>query len=666
MPALSLLPSAARVSAVALIVAAIAACSSANGSASDEDLGFGDDDGLPNGPVAVTPGGAGSTIGADGVAPGGPIPTAPVVDGDGNEVEVVPDLEDEEEVVLRFELPSAGERYVYAANPESNSVAVVDSTTLGIHSVEAGDGPTFLQTLAGTDAAIVLNVNSDDATIIRTADGVSRASDVDVVRGSNAIAVAPDGTFAVVYFNVDLRTTMASGSFQDLSVVLLDEGDDRAIGMTVGFRPRAVHFNADSTRAYVVTEDGVSILDIAEIKAKGSHIARTVALGSATEASTLDVSITPDGRFALSRQTGEGTLRLARLDGDDDTDLETLDLTEIFRRAQAANEAEQGEEEGGASDASDPTVEDAGVEDPVDTLEPLDAGAMDAAAPGDAGDAASTSGQADGAVSSNQTGSSVPSNPTTADTSGPLMFTEITDVDLSPTGDFALAVFRDRRTVLKVPIPGGFEDIDEVSIITVGKEIVGSVSITPDGRRALLYTTAQETNERISVLEIDSEEMRVIRLPKSVAAVTMAPDSKSALIAHRKLPGDSRADLTPDQLIDQSYGYSVLELESGFSKLQLTAAPLGSSTIVPDGSTMFILFNLPEQNIREVHRVGLRDFLVQPIVLGSPPVSIGSLPGTSKVFVGQDHPDGRMTFIDWQTAVTESVTGFELNSRIRE
>ncbi len=110
----------------------------------------------------------------------------------------------------------------------------------------------------------------------------------------------------------------------------------------------------------------------------------------------------------------------------------------------------------------------------------------------------------------------------------------------------------------------------------------------------------------------------------------------------------------------------MLELDSGFSKLQLTDAPLGSSTIVPDGSTMFILFNSPSQNIREVHRVGLRDFLVEPIVLGSPPVSIGTLPGSSKVFVGQEHPDGRMTFIDWETAETESVTGFELNSRIRE
>src|SRR5690606_23873866 len=250
--------------------------------------------------TGVAPGQNG--VGATGASPTTSTPPAgPIVDGDGNPVDAVPDLEDEEEVVVQFELPSAGERYVYAANPESNSVAVIDSETLAIQSVEAGDRPTFLQSLGGRDAAIVLNVNSNDATIVRTDKGVSTTSEVDVVAGSNAIAVAPDGSTAVVYFNVDLRSTGPSGSFQDLSVVLLDEGKDRSVGMTVGFRPSAVHFSTDSKRAFVVTEDGVSILDFDTIRKEGSHIATTIPLSTATEAEATDVSITPDGKYALSR-----------------------------------------------------------------------------------------------------------------------------------------------------------------------------------------------------------------------------------------------------------------------------------------------------------------------------------------------------------------------------
>src|SRR5690606_246799 len=128
--------------------------------------------------------------------------------------------------------------------------------------------------------------------------------------------------------------------------------------------------------------------------------------------------------------------------------------------------------------------------------------------------------------------------PPEPDPNAPLAFTEITDVDLAPTGEFAIAVFRDRRTVLKVPIPGGFDDLDEVSVVTMGKEIVGSVHIAPNGKRALLYTTAQDTNERLTIWDVEKGSLNVVRLPKSVRAVTVAPDSESALVVHRKVGGD--------------------------------------------------------------------------------------------------------------------------------
>lgn len=165
-----------------------------------------------------------------------------------------PSLPAEMELSFEFELPHAGERYVYAVNPESDSVAVIDATSLAIHGVEAGDEPTFLQTLAGSDSAIVLNVRSSDATLIRTSDGSSTAVSVPVQVGANAIAVAPDGKHAVVYFDSNSRGAGASGSFQDISVLFLEEGEERAEAMTVGFRPSAVSFSADGKRAFVVTE----------------------------------------------------------------------------------------------------------------------------------------------------------------------------------------------------------------------------------------------------------------------------------------------------------------------------------------------------------------------------------------------------------------------------
>jgi hypothetical protein len=52
----------------------------------------------------------------------------------------------------------------------------------------------------------------------------------------------------------------------------------------------------------------------------------------------------------------------------------------------------------------------------------------------------------------------------------------------------------------------------------------------------------------------------------------------------------------------------------------------------------------------------------------SAPISLGTALGSGTVFVNLEHPDGRMTFIDWQQPLEKlkTVTGFELNSRIRD
>jgi hypothetical protein len=101
-----------------------------------------------------------------------------------------------------------------------------------------------LQTLAGTDSAIVLNVGSNDATIVRTdASGTSRTSSVLVKPGSNAIAVAPDGNHAVVYF--DSASTSASatpGSSQDVTVLSLDPAGDTYNDMSIGYHASRLLF----------------------------------------------------------------------------------------------------------------------------------------------------------------------------------------------------------------------------------------------------------------------------------------------------------------------------------------------------------------------------------------------------------------------------------------
>jgi hypothetical protein len=573
-------------------------------------------------------------FGGSGGSSQGPSPGQPG-GGTGGFGELPPEVE----VHQDFELPQAGEHYVYVANPETDNVAVIDAATLGIHIVEAGDEPTFLQTLAGRDAAIVLNVGSADATILRTTDGVSRATQVGVQPGSNAIAVNPQGTHAVVYFDPAYATRGGrQGSFQDVTVLVLSGEGDRSVPATVGFKPTAVFFQDDGSHAFVVTEDGVSVLDFEAMEAHGGGIARTVPLGQVGIDATLDISVTPDCRHALARQDGGSVLRLV------DLATGTIRLLDLATLTTPDGLGDAGP--GGLPDAAPSPEGGSGTAEDGGSLPEAEAGADPPALP-DAG---------------------------AADATAPLVFSRfsshlgsavVTDLDLAPSGDYALAVVRDASTVLRLPIPEAFEDAASIASYRIANELVGSATFAPDGRRALLYTTVVDTNERITILDLEEGTYRPVQLRKAIRSVTVSPDGQKALVIHRKLPGDpTDPGVDLDTQIDRSYGYSLLELETGFAKLEVTPADLGPFALVPDGSFLFLLF--ASDTLHEVQRANLSSFFVDRFTLGSPPVSVGAVPATNKVFVGQEHPDGRIAFIDWQTGAVQSVTGFELNSRIRE
>lgn len=508
-----------------------------------------------------------------------------------------PPLPPEVETAVDLSLPQASENYVYAVNPNAGTVAVIDARTQAIKTIKTGSRPSYLRTLAGTDNAIVLNTGSNKASVIRSSGDEAKKNDLPVSPGANAIAVAPDGKHAVVYYNATYQSAgQAVGSYQDVAVLALsaDGTEDRAISMTVGFRPRDVFFSSDGKQAFVITEDGVSVLDFAKLEKEGSGIARLVTFGGVDQ-KNLDVAVTPDGRFALARAENQSVLYLVELES---AHVRSLDLSVLYSEATPPV----------------PSEEDAGVVVPP-------------------------------AV-------------------------EITDLDLVPSGDAALAVLRAQKAVLDIPLPGGFDDRSKVRIIRVPNEIIGSVTVAPDGHSALAYTTAVEL-ERMVILDLQFDTPpRVVALRKPVLAVSITPDSETALITHKKAPGAANAPgLTPDEIIDRSYGYSLLRIATGDVKLQATLTKLGPVAMVPDQPLLFILFRDDMAKVKEVHRVALRSFLVEPIIqLENPPISIGTAQASRTVFVNLEHPDGRMTFIDWDQPLDKlkTVTGFELNSRIRD
>jgi hypothetical protein len=515
-----------------------------------------------------------ATKGAGGSGPSSPTaapPTnpgsgqGPAVDGGAADGAPAPPLPPETEERKSFETPQAGARYVYVANPKRDTVAVIDSTSLAIRLAPAGDTPTYLATVPGKDVAVVLNVGSQDATILRTEDGVTRTSSVPVIPGANALAVAPDGVHAIAFYDSRAAGGAArSGSFQDVSLLTLGMVD-RSVSLSVGFRPSEVVFSSDGAAAFVITDDGVSVLRFADIK--GPAVAPLVRIDDGTATAALDVSVSPDGHFALARREGG-------------TQVQIVDLASRAR--------------------------------------------------------------------------------TTVELGSP-----VTDLDLAPAADYALAVLRDAHAVVQIPLPGGVSDPAVRRTVNLPLETVGSATITPDGKAAILYTTAAAI-DRLVILDLASQATRPVRLRKTVRAVAVAPDSHTALVVHTRDPLTAAPDggAPEDPLIARSYGYSVVDLGTGFAKLQLTSAPVGDLAVTPDSTRAFLLLRDDGASIRLAQRIHLGSFIVDDFPLGSPPLSLAALADSQRVFVSQQHPEGRISFIQWETGAIESVTGFELNGRI--
>jgi hypothetical protein len=222
-------------------------------------------------------------------------------------------LPPEAEVESSYEVPVATGRYIWVANPDSGRVAYVAGATLEVHTVDAGNAPTYIAAIPSStdDAVIVLNVLSNDATILRVAagGGLSKATVSALAPGANALTVSPGGRWVTAWTNVRaLPSTAAADPLQGYqAVTLIDLSATPPVRtiLAVGFRPVAIAYAADDSAAFAVTQDGVSVIDLKA--SSGPRVTGNVALTAdpTEDADTRDVSITPNGQLALVRRQGD-------------------------------------------------------------------------------------------------------------------------------------------------------------------------------------------------------------------------------------------------------------------------------------------------------------------------------------------------------------------------
>jgi hypothetical protein len=445
-----------------------------------------------------------------------------------------------------------------------------------VKSTKVGESPKVVATIPGTDGAVVLDSTNGTATVVRPAGDTDNVRVLGTLQRLNRVDIDPTGAYAVVWF--DLKKALAEGStfgigsFQDVTVISLAPSAEKAVNLTVGFRPREVQFDRAGNHAYVITQDGVSVIDLAYATQHAPTIIPPIPVADpAIPADDLEVDIVSTGEFAAVRQANSSTLRIVNV-------------------------------------GTNP-----GVSFPITLASPA------------------------------------------------------TDIDLAPNGSRIYVVQREAKKLSVVDIPADAYNPSGVETVDLSNTAIGSLVLSRDGNRGLLFTNAT-ADERITVVQLDQPgyPRSTWSLKKSVRAVGISPTGDTALVINAKAFGDPAQATSFDDFIDKSYGYTLFDLATGFGKLQITPVDPGAFSYADDGSKIYVALDGGDAATatRALQVVTTQTGVVQTKTLGSPPSSIGILPGAGQAFVAQRHPLGRVSFVDLVSDGLRTVTGFDLNSHV--
>ncbi|NVB77221.1 MAG: hypothetical protein HOV81_02395 [Kofleriaceae bacterium] len=480
------------------------------------------------------------------------------------------------ETEIDYAPPISSQRYVYVAMTAEDELARIDGTTLSVRSTKVGHAPKVVGTIPGSDGAVVLDSTNGTATIVRPVGDTDTKRVLGTLTRLNRLDIDPSGRFAVIWFDLAKAiaegTSVNGGSFQDVTVLSLAQGNERAVNLTVGFRPREVQFDAAGNHAYVITEDGVSVIDLAVATMGAPTIVPPIPVASMlVPPADIEVDIVATGEWAAVRQAGTSTLRVVN----------------------------------------------------------------------------------------------VGSNPGQAYTV-PLL-SPATDIDLAPDGSRIYAVQRDAKKLSVIDVPGDAVNPAGVEVIDLTNATLGSLVLSADGRRGLLFTNAT-LDERITLIQLDQPGYPITTWPlkKAVRAVGISPTGDTALLLDAKAAGDPATATSFDDYIDKSYGYTLLDLATGFGKLQITPVDPGPFNYSPDGTKVYVALDGGDAAtaVRALQVVTTQTGVVISKQLGSAPSSVGILPGVGQAFVAQRHPLGRVSFVHLVSDNVRTVTGFDLNSNI--
>lgn len=476
----------------------------------------------------------------------------------------------EREFESSFLAPVVTGRLIWSANPESGRVALVDGVTHEVSTVPAGLSPTYLAAIggAGPNRAIVLNTGSSDATLFRQAPGAAPSQlQIPTHQRATAWAMSSGGRWAIAWSDAaQLGRLDPTEGLQDITVIDLGVDPPRPARFSVGYRPVQVMIDASEARAYAVTRDGISVIELGDTPRVLDDVMlvspEEALAGTLSEPVLTDVPLTPDGRFALVRFAGAPRLKIVDL----------------------------------ASGASQ-------------VLE----------LPG-----------------------------------------EVSDVDITGDGRRAVAVVRSTGQVALFDLEAALADPTALALRSFPGETIGSTALPDTGSAALFFTNASDS-DRLAILDTDADAaspggQRVVSLKAPINAVFASPDGSHAIALLEA--GDDG---------ESAGAFSVVPIAASLpAKIQGTDAPPFRVTLAdtPAGLRALVTVRDDPSGIFATYLVRMPSLQVDRIPLSSPPIAAGVLADDGVAFVAQQHPEGRITFVDLETGEAETLTGFELSDRV--
>jgi DNA-binding beta-propeller fold protein YncE len=208
--------------------------------------------------------------------------------------------------------PATTNTYVFVANPDRNTVTRIKVPSLEVMTVEVGVEPSIVETSRDFSRAITFNKGSDSLSVIIAE--TLEVTDISIRQNLNQMKMSPDGKWASCYHdvNADGGGSSAGGAISFNAISIVDVENMEHFEAMAGSYPHDVQYTADGSKAIVISDDYLSVIDLTAETPIPSRIAIADDLVNPPKAE--EVLLDPEGHYAIVRQYGVNDLVLVDLE----------------------------------------------------------------------------------------------------------------------------------------------------------------------------------------------------------------------------------------------------------------------------------------------------------------------------------------------------------------